>query len=367
MSRALVLPVDSAPAAAGVRARRIHFVDLLRLVASFQMIVGHTVDALLAESLRSGPVYDGWTWVRGLTSVSFMVAAGLSFHLSTLARFEAHVSDRSKVIARFRRGGWLMLVGYLLHFPAGIFGGDAAAAMREFLIADVLQCIGLCIVMLEGITVLSRGPRRVVMISAALAALFFFVAPLTDGIDPSGPWRFALNYLTHRGGSLFPLAPWAGYVFAGVVLGAVALPHGTRTDARLPLPRLLGASALVCLLGYAVGLGPALAEGAHHNASPGFNLLKMAVVFALIALLAVAERPITRLPKPLSILAGETLTLYAFHLLVLYAGGVGLYRLVGHSLSLPAAIGAALGMLGLTCAVGLAWHRAKKRRRPARG
>ena len=67
------------------------------------------------------------------------------------------------------------------------------------------------------------------------------------------------------------------------------------------------------------------------------------------------------------VLAGETLTLYAFHLLVLYAGGVGLYRLVGHSLSLPAAIGAALGMLGLTCAVGLAWHRAKKRRRPARG
>ena len=38
-----------AAAGAGVRGRRIHFVDLLRLLASFQMIHGHTLDALMAE------------------------------------------------------------------------------------------------------------------------------------------------------------------------------------------------------------------------------------------------------------------------------------------------------------------------------
>lgn len=361
VARALAISADADSVASGARGRRIHFVDLLRLVASFQMIVGHSIDALLAEELRSGAVYDGWTWVRGLTSVSFMVAAGLSFHLSTLARFDAHVGDRAKVIARFRRGGFLMLVGYLLHFPAGLFFGDADAALREFLIADVLQCIGLCIVLLEAITVLSRGPRQVVLLSAFLAAVCFVAAPLTDAIEPAGPLRFALNYLTHRGGSLFPLTPWAGYVFAGVVIGAVALPHGTRTDARLPLPRLLACAALVCGLAVLARLGDAPA-GVHHNALPGFNLVKLAVVLAFVALLAFAERPIVRLPRRLSILAGETLTLYAFHLVVLYAGGVGLYRVIGHALSLPAAIAVALSLLAVTCAVALGWHRYKTRR-----
>ena len=60
--------------------RRVVFLDLLRLVASVQMIQGHTVDGLLATELRHGWAYDAWTFLRGLTAASFLVASGLAFH-----------------------------------------------------------------------------------------------------------------------------------------------------------------------------------------------------------------------------------------------------------------------------------------------
>ena len=352
-------------AAAGVRGRRIYFVDLLRLVASLQMVHGHTLDALMAESLREGTTYDRWSWGRGLVSVAFMVAAGMSFHLSTLARFDAHRANRHVVRRRFRRGAWLVMLGYLLHFPAGLFSGNpevVSASLHAFQIADVLQCIGICILVLEAATVFAKSPRQVVYVAAALALTCHALGPLGERLDPNGPFRFAINYVTHQGGSLFPLTPWAGHVFAGVVVGEIALPQGTRTDLDLPLPRLVLCSLAVLAVAGIAELVPwtFVTEQTSRNSQPAFTLLKLGVVLGIISLLAVIGRRITRLPRFLQVLAGESLMLYVFHLLVIYGSGIGLYRMVGHTLSFGAAFGVALVMIASTATVGLGWFRLKK-------
>ena len=339
--------------------RRITFVDLLRLVASFQMVVGHTIDGLLREELRRGDAFDAWTSVRGLTAVSFMVAAGLSFHLSTLARFETHRGDPAAVKRRLRRGLMLVAIGYLLHAPLGALFGDVGAALRELAIADVLQCIGLSILALEGLTLLAKRPAHVALASAALALVLLALGPLGDAVVPAGPLRPLLNYVSHRGGSLFPIVPWAGFVFAGVAAGAFALPDGARTDPATPAKRL----ALLALvtLGLAALASPIDVDGVSRNAQTAFNLKKLGAVFGVVAFLAALGARLPRLPRPAAVLASETLALYVSHLMVLYAGGVGLMRLVGHSLSLPAALGVAALMVTGTAAFGLLWHRAKKR------
>jgi len=338
--------------------RRITFVDLLRLVASFQMVVGHTLDGLLRDDLRGGPAFDAWTSVRGLTSVAFMVAAGLSFHLSTLARFEAHRGSRAAVRRRLRRGVTLVAVGYAMHLPIGaLFGRDLGDALREFAIADVLQCIGLCILALEGLTLLARRPSQVALAAGGIAIAAIALAPLGDAIVPAGPWRFALNYLSHRGGSLFPLLPWAGFVFGGVAVGYFALPDGARTAPEVPVRRV-AALALVAL-GLATMASALDLDGVSMNARPAFNLGKLAAVLTVVAALALIGQRIHRLPRRASILAGEALSLYVSHLMVLYAGVVGLTHSVGHSLSLPAALLAAGTMVVATAGAGLAWHRLK--------
>lgn len=342
---------------AAVTRRRITFVDLLRLVASFQMVVGHTIDGLLSEELRHGPAFDAWTSVRGLTSVAFLTAAGLSFHLSTLARFETHRGDPAAVRRRLRRGASLVAIGYALHFPLATFWGEGDAALREFAIADVLQCIGLSILALEGLTLVARRPAHVVWACLAIGLLCFALGPLGDTVQPEGPARFALNYLSHRGGSLFPLVPWAGFVFSGVAVGAFALPDGTGTDPAVPGRRILWCALAVLAVGLVAGSIDL--DEVSRNARPGFNLVKLGAVLGVVSALAWIGSGLRRLPPRASILAGETLALYVSHLMVLYAGGVGLTYLIGHALWWPEAILAALGMVAATAAFGLVWHRAK--------
>ncbi len=369
---AAAVPSDATAAATGVRGQRIHFVDLLRLLASMQMVHGHTMDALMADELRSGAAFDRWSWGRGLVSVAFLFAAGLSYHLSTLARFEQHRANKDKVLYRFRRAGLLIALGYLLHFPGAIFGGDAAAvtrALHELAMVDVLQCIGLCIAALELMTIFAKSARQVVIASAVLGLLAFTLAPLGERLDPSGAWRPLVNYVSHQGGSLFPVLPWAGFVFAGVIAGELALPSGTRTPIDLPLPRLIAITVSVLLAALVLDRLPLsfVTEQTSRNAEPAFNVLKLGVVLAIVTLLAAIGRRIPRLPRFLQILAGESLILYVVHLMVLYGAGVGLYRIIGRTLPLAVAIPTGFAMITIMAFVGLGWFRLKAWRKAARG
>ena len=72
------------------RPPRVWFVDVVRLLASLQMVNGHTIDAVLLPSIEQGPIFDTYNWGRGLVSVCFLMVAGMAFHLSSLARYEHH-------------------------------------------------------------------------------------------------------------------------------------------------------------------------------------------------------------------------------------------------------------------------------------
>ncbi|MCB9592530.1 MAG: DUF1624 domain-containing protein [Sandaracinaceae bacterium] len=142
---------------------RVWFVDVVRLIASFQMINGHTLDALMVDELRQGALYERYTWMRGLVSVAFLTVAGLAFHLATLARFDAHRASKDEVRKRLRRAGILLLLGYFLRFPGeGLFGDGAAAteSWNLFFTCGVLQCIGVALFVLEVGTILAKRPQQ---------------------------------------------------------------------------------------------------------------------------------------------------------------------------------------------------------------
>jgi uncharacterized membrane protein len=359
-------PIEGSATAAvtSVRGQRIHFVDLLRLIASLQMVHGHTMDALMADELRHGTAFERWSWGRGLVSVAFLFAAGLSYHLSTLACFDRHRGDRSKVLRRFRRAGWLIALGYLLHFPVAAFSSDPAAATRalhELAMVDVLQCIGVCIALLELMTIAAKGARQVVFASAILAVLTFTLAPLGERLDPAGALRPLVNYATHQGGSLFPFLPWASYLFAGVVVGEIALPRGTRTRIDLPLPRLAACSAAVLLIALLAQLSSfsLVTEHTSRNAEPAFNLLKLGVVLAIVTALAWLGRHIRSLPRVFQVLAGETLVIYVVHLLIVYGA---LRAWFGHTLPVTVTIPLGFAIAIAMAFVGVGWFRFKRRR-----
>ena len=106
------------------RAGRVVVVDALRLLATVQMVEGHTLDAVLALDLRSGAAFELWRWARGLTSVAFLFAAGLSFYLATVRRLDAHLASRAERRRRFTRGATLIGVGYALRAPLGALADE---------------------------------------------------------------------------------------------------------------------------------------------------------------------------------------------------------------------------------------------------
>jgi uncharacterized membrane protein len=334
--------------------KRVVFIDLLRLLATFQMVQGHSIDAVLDAGLRSGSAYGAWSWARGLTSVAFLFAAGVSFHLATLSRFEAHRSSPRAIRRRVKRGLMIVAIGYLLHNPFhALSSGEWGPALAHAAIVDVLQCIGVSILLLEALTLSLRSPRQVVIASGLLAVACVLLWPFTEGASTDGALAWATNYLTHAGGSIFPLFPWAGYLFTGLLVGAIACPDGKLTKRGVYGLFLFGggvmlASRLVRFLPYADGLP-----------DPGPGLFKLSVVVLISAVLALATASRGAMPRAFTILASETLVIYVVHVSLLYGAGYGLADLVGPTASLGTSIWIALGMVLLSAAVGLGWHRIK--------
>jgi hypothetical protein len=239
------------------------------------------------------------------------------------------------------------VIGYALHTPIG-------TPLAQFLIVDVLQCIGVTLALVEVLAVSLRRASLVVVASGVLAVLCVAGAPAAASLDATGRFGVLLNYVTRTGGSLFPLAPYAADLLFGVVAGALALPHGARTPRRTTFTRL---ALLALLLFAAQALVVRFEVPREPQVDAGFALLKLGIVVATCAGLVLVTLRVRRLPRMLETLSGETLILYVSHLLVLFPAGVGLVYLIGPVLSLPAAAVVALVLMAAASLLALAWHR----------
>ncbi len=350
--------------AGAVRTPRVWFVDIVRLLASLQMVNGHTLDAVLLPALKQGAFFDNYNWGRGLVSVCFLMVAGIAFHLSTLARFERHRANPAAIWRRFRRALLIIAAGYFLGFPWAANSPDPAQARLAwtyFFAVGILHSIGAALLLLEAITLLSRSARQVVVTAGVLTLAMFALAPLADVSLEPGRADPLLNWISHAGGSAFPLLPWAGNVFAGVVVGFVVLPQGGHTPLRLVWFRLAVLTGVTWTLGQVFHALPwTFVQASTHPATrPALAVDNLAAVLLLTLVLSIVSAPLKTLPRRLRILSSETLSMYVFHLVVLFGGGIELARRIGPTLDVPAALVLALCMILLTSAFALAWHRFK--------
>jgi uncharacterized membrane protein len=326
--------VRASPTGMAAKRERLVFIDALRLIAAVQMIQGHAVSAVLAPEYESGPVFAAWSFARGLTSVMFLFAAGYSLAL-------AGGSGGKRV----RRALQLIALGYLMHAPFAILlGAPREATLQAALAVDVLQCIGVSLLSLEWIGARwpdRPTPRAALAFGVLLGA--FVLAPMTGRIEADGPLRALANYVTLRGGSLFPLLPWLGYVHAGFLLGTLAR-----------FGQVGRGLAIASVASVSIGLvSLSLERPRPHALSPGYCFVKLACVLLLAAVLAWTVRS---LPRLLARLSRETLFLYLSHVVILYADQVGLAsRWRGRS-SPWFGLGLALALLVACSAGALAWR-----------
>jgi len=212
-----------------VSGARIRAFDWLRGIAVLVMIQTHSL-VLLWPSLRAGAFFSWLQRIDGLVAPAFIFSAGFSLALVQVRG--ASTGQRGPRVRRtLRRLGEVLAVATLVNwmwFPL----------LREphyILRFDILHCIGLgLLIALPIFAALSRWPRALRWVALALAAAVFGLAPFAEQVR--GPLAAFCNDST---GTVFPLVPWAGYVYLGASAGATAALGSTRELARWLLALLL--------------------------------------------------------------------------------------------------------------------------------
>ena len=336
---------------------RIIFIDLMRAFAVLQMVQGHTVDALLADSYRvaDNPIYSLWVFMRGMTAPIFMFTAGTVFtYLFRLVNKPFFQNPRT--IKGIKRGLLLVFLGYLLRYPTWTvfdFSNVTDYSWNTFLAVDVLQLIGLSLFAL--LFLLYLGEKFKIndyIVFSSVSILVIAVSPFFFRIN----WnnflpQFLAGYFYIGTGSLFPFFPWSAYVIAGGILGSYLAKHPMvfRTS---KFSLTLAICGLILIVASEIGnilSGTFGYQFAVNSANINLALFRIGFVLLMDSIVSYISLKANTIPKLLIIVGRNTLIIYVVHLVILYgsAWNIGLFQTSGKSFSGWQAFGIAVAMITL--------------------
>lgn len=324
---------------------RLPALDAARALGVAAMVAGHTLDALLAPTVRAHPAVAAYWKARGFTAPIFMAVAGWAV---TVAIERSGARGWAVPAGRLPRVALLLGIGFLLHWPGWGLDALLAGDRRVFahLVAfGVLHAIALSILATSAVLGAFPARRHRLLALAALAG-FAVAVGLRPAGNPSG-WAAIVLEQAIGGTSPFPVFPWIAYFAAGSAVGLLVRRPGWRSGLRLA-----GAGALL------VGATAWTGVGTMPFNDPilvvyriGASLLVVGLLFAVPAAAAARVAPLGR----------ASLGIYAVHVAIVYGWSThpGLAARVGPTLGLADGLLVAAGVLAGSWAVqralGGAW------------
>ena len=160
-----------------MKTQRLYFIDAVRAFAILMMLQGHFIDTLIDPVFRNPEsiFYNVWSYFRGITAPTFFTISGLIFTY-LLLKAKDKGNDRLRVKKGISRGLMLIGIGYLLRIPfLSWFSGHFSL---YFLVIDVLQCIGLSLILLIGLYLVTlRKPLLFGIVVLCLGTFCFATEP----------------------------------------------------------------------------------------------------------------------------------------------------------------------------------------------
>jgi len=205
--------------------QRLAYIDWMRGFACLLMFEVHSYDSWLGGSARDSHFMQ-WSQLSGtIPAPLFLFLAGVSFAL---------VSDKMRAkgatpnqIARttILRGAEILGLGLLFRVQEYLLG-IPWAPWTDLLRVDILNTIGISIMLMGVVGRLTRSRAANIAVALAAAAGIAFATPFlyTTWRPRWLPW-YLESYINgvHIYDSprpwLFPIFPWAGFAFAGLALG----------------------------------------------------------------------------------------------------------------------------------------------------
>jgi acyltransferase len=312
------------------KTERYAFLDLYRALIVLFMLEGHVLRELIIPSLRSTQFFAWHEIFHGISGPGFLFSAGFTFAIATQRKWQQAVVLNKNFFRRLWRVCLLLLIGYALHVPYLSLSKTLAKATPEqwnlFLAFDALQCIaiGLLIVRLSLFFLKQERPfivlTSILLLAVVYAAPYFWQLP-----DTAMPlWLGSLfNGVT---GSPFPLFPYVGFLFAGVLTAWLFLREAQQGNASRYIRFLLLAGAGLVFLGFVFDALPFQSYPVYDfwHTSPNFFWIRLGILLCMLGGLWHIERFLaanqllkTRGTRWFLVLGVESLFVYIAHLLVL--------------------------------------------------
>ena len=321
---------------------RLYFIDAVRAFAILMMLQGHFIDTLIDPVYRdaSNQLYNIWSYFRGITAPTFFTISGLVFAY-LLLRANAKGDDRPRIKKGLFRGLLLIVIGYSLRI--NLVSWFQGYFDTYFLVIDVLQCIGLSLILLIGLHMLFKHHSYLFSIVLfALGCLCFVTEPLYRELTIDNVPLFFANYMTKTNGSVFTILPWFGYTAFGAFLSTIFFRHAHRNQFKIftiitffvvGYFLIYHSSWLLKELYYITDI-ELLIRSADYN----YLFTRLGNVLILFGVFYALER---FLKQSLIARIGEkTLSIYVIHFIILFGSytGYGLKRLYNQSLDPTQAI-----------------------------
>jgi len=334
---------------------RLYFIDAVRAFAILMMLQGHFIDTLLAEEYRDSnqTLYRTWEYFRGITAPLFFTISGLIFSY-LLVRAKRNNTTKYRLKKGLYRGLMLIGIGYALRIPilSWIFG----SFNTYFLVVDVLQCIGLSLILI--VIIYKITFRRTFIFSLLmllLGVIIFTTEPFYRNLRSTLLPLPIENYITKVNGSIFTIVPWFGYMAFGAFISTLFYRYLEKQRFKTYMVTgfiLFGlllihqSSWLLNKISYYTHL-----EIFKAVADYNYLFIRLGNVLVIFGLFYLAE-PLLKLPLILKI-GQKTLSIYVIHFIVLYGSftGLGLNQLIGKTLYPEQAVFGAILFLSGVCLV----------------
>lgn len=317
------------------------------------MLQGHFIDTLLEVSYRdlNYTAYKVWSYFRGITAPTFFTISGLIFTFLLLKSKEKG-NQKQRIKKGIKRGFFLIGIGYLLRVP--LFTWLVGKFNTYFLVIDVLQIIGISLILITGLYILCLKKKSLFStLVFLLGILIFLTEPLYRNLNITEIPLFLNNYISKSNGSIFTIIPWFGYVCFGAFLATLFYKYLPKKHFKKTIVTFFIVIGFV-LIFYSSNILAYLSKVFHiqlfmDSASYNYLFTRFGNVLLYFAFFYSLEK---YLKNPLILKIGQkTLSIYVIHFIIIYGSftGIGLNSLIGKTLNPTEAILGAITFLILVC------------------